>query len=522
MSVRLLVLWCPDWPVVAARAEDSTLFAESPIVLAHAGAITHCSAPARRRGARIGQRLRDAQATAPDLVALAADSDRDQRVWQQVLQALSDTVARIAVIEPGLLALRAPGLARYYGSEQQAAWEVAEAVRAVGWIPAVRIGIADTLFAATQAAYYATTAEQMATVVDPGGDRDFLATLPLGVLDDSDLVSTLGALGLQTLADFAALDAHQLAQRFGDHAALLHACARGVDPRHSSSIDIPPSTDRHWRSDQPISRADELSFALRATVDDFLAGLTAQHVVCTTVRLSLVDDRGETHSQVWSHPRFFTAADLVNRVRWQWESLARHSSEEYHDGGVSEVVFQALSPENLFGHEPGLWGGAEVNSRVEHSIARLQSSLGHQAVTRAELRPGHGFDEREVLVPWGTQVRTEGATTQATAEFVGQLPRPLPASVFQPPTPVGLTDASGHSVSVHDAALTGPPAVLQSGSHSRDVVAWAGPWPVVERWWDQQAARRRYRLQLLDDQEVGWLISQDGAGGSWQVEARYD
>jgi len=261
---------------------------------------------------------------------------------------------------------------------------------------------------------------------------------------------------------------------------------------------------------------------LRATVDDFLAGLTAQHVVCTTVRLSLVDDRGETHSQVWSHPRFFTAADLVNRVRWQWESLARHSSEEYHDGGVSEVVFQALSPENLFGHEPGLWGGAEVNSRVEHSIARLQSSLGHQAVTRAELRPGHGFDEREVLVPWGTQVRTEGATTQATAEFVGQLPRPLPASVFQPPTPVGLTDASGHPVSVQDAALTGHPAVLQSGSHSRDVVAWAGPWPVVERWWDQQAARRRYRLQLLDDQEVGWLISQDGAGGSWQVEARYD
>lgn len=522
MSVRLLVLWCPDWPVVAARAEDSTLGANSPIVLTHAGVITHCSAPARSRGARVGQRLRDAQATAPDIVAVAADSDRDQRVWQQVLQALSDTVARIAVIEPGVVALRAPGLARYYGSEQQAAWEVAEAVRAVGWVPMVRIGIADTLFAATQAAYYATTADQIVALIAPGGDREFLSRLPLRVLDDADLVSTLSALGLQTLADFAGLDTHQVAQRFGDHAAVLHACARGLDPRRSSSIDIPPSTDRHWRSDQPLARADELSFALRATVENFLAGLTAQHVVCTTVRISLVDDRAETHSQVWSHPRFFTAADLVNRVRWQWESLARYSSEEYHDGGVTEVVFQALSPENLFGHEPGLWGGAEVNSRVEHSIARLQSTLGHQAVTRAELRPGHGFDEREVLVPWGTQVRTEPSSTQTAAGFVGQLPRPLPASVFQSPTPVAVTDSAGCLIAVDDAVLTGQPAVLHSGENSRQVVAWAGPWPVIERWWDQQAARRRYRLQLLDDQDVGWLISQDGNGGSWQVEARYD
>jgi hypothetical protein len=35
------------------------------------------------------------------------------------------------------------------------------------------------------------------------------------------------------------------------------------------------------------------------------------------------------------------------------------------------------------------------------------------------------------------------------------------------------------------------------GEQCYDVVAWAGPWPVEERWWDPRRARRAVRLQLL-------------------------
>ena len=54
------------------------------------------------------------------------------------------------------------------------------------------------------------------------------------------------------------------------------------------------------------------------------------------------------------------------------------------------------------------------------------------------------------------------------------------------------------------------------------VTGWAGPWPVVERWWDQEHSHSRYRLQILDHEGVGWLLSCPQEGGPWSAEARYD
>jgi protein ImuB len=53
-----------------------------------------------------------------------------------------------------------------------------------------------------------------------------------------------------------------------------------------------------------------------------------------------------------------------------------------------------------------------------------------------------------------------------------------------------------------------------------DVVAWAGPWPVEERWWDAGRARRQARLQILDGTGVARLLAQEG--GRWWIEAVYD
>jgi protein ImuB len=52
------------------------------------------------------------------------------------------------------------------------------------------------------------------------------------------------------------------------------------------------------------------------------------------------------------------------------------------------------------------------------------------------------------------------------------------------------------------------------------ITAWAGPWPVAERWWRPQGARRRARFQLVTEGGAAWLAAvQDGR---WQIEARYD
>jgi len=524
-----MVAYVPDWPIVAARADDSLQLTDNhPIAISAHGVITHCSFDARAQGVSRGQRVRDAQASCPPLTVLASQPERDWRLWNQALSSLHDTVAQVSVIEPGLIVMKSSGLERYYGSEHRAGVELICALHAEIGQVSTRVAVADTLFAATVATRYATSDSTPVSVIDPGGDAHFLAPLPLSILDSPRLVGMLTQLGLTQLADFAALDSLHVQDRFGLEAALLHSCARGVDPRATFPSDIPASTDRTWRGDTPLARSDALSFALRGTVDDFLRGLVASHVVCTSVSITLVDDRGAPHSQVWSHPRFFDAADLVNRVRWQWESIARESAEEYQEGGIHEVTFQARSPERLFGHEPGLWGGGETDARIEHAIAHVQSRLGHQSVGHGVVRPGHSFHEREQIIPWGVSDSADEYTTKSQQErpeaFVAELPKPLPATVFQPPQPVLLHDQWGHplSLDVDGSALGGLPTQMLSGSNTRQVVAWAGPWPVLERWWDSAHSRCRYRLQLLDQQGVGWLVSQDQTGGHWQIEARYD
>lgn len=525
---RVIVLSCQDWSVTAARHDDTDLGDSAPLAITAHGVITHCCLLARSRGVFPGQRLRDAQVTAPDLRVITDSPERDSRVWQQLLNSLGDTVARIAVLEPGLMAVSAPGLARYYGSEHAGAHALLAATTTSGVPVVARVGIADTLFAAIQAAHYGTSNDNPVCQLEPGSDADFLAPLPVSVLGATDVAQTLSRLGVVTLADFAALESTQVADRFGADVSLLHACAKGRDPRTAPSRDIPASTDRRWRADQPVVRVDTLGFVLRATVEEFLAGLTAQQLVCTSVRITLIDDRGEQHVQVWSHPKFFTTADVINRVRWQWESQARQVTEEYHDGGIQEVIFQALSPDHLFDHEPGLWGGGDRDARIEHTLSHIQSQWGHRSVSQAVCQPGHRFDDRQQWIAWGTtppaSTHDPRDTQGSPSSFVGQIPRPLPATVFDPPHVVALEDDSGSPLAIdcEQATLCGQPATMWRGSRSRQLVAWAGPWPVVERWWDSQRAYSLYRLQLLDQEGVGWLVSHDPVAGHWHIEARYD
>jgi protein ImuB len=53
-----------------------------------------------------------------------------------------------------------------------------------------------------------------------------------------------------------------------------------------------------------------------------------------------------------------------------------------------------------------------------------------------------------------------------------------------------------------------------------EVVGWAGPWPLEERWWDAVRARRRARAQLVTVDGRARLVTLEQ--GQWKVEATYD
>ena len=523
MSGRVCVVLCANWPIVAACSDPDTpegVWGE-PLMIVHAGRVTSHSPEAGAEGVRVGQRLRDAHTTCPSVRRVPWSPERDQRVFDRLLATLADVVPVAGVMEAGVVYVGAEGITRYYGSEDAAARAITDALRQLGESMSVSVGYADTLFAAHQAALLATGRPAGLISVTPGGDRDFLAPLPITALADDDMAALCVQLGIKTLGQFASLNRDQVAERFGHRGTLLHQLASGEDPRHHVRKAIPPLSDVVWRSDDPVGSGEQLSFAVSASATRFVSQLLDQGCVVQTVDITLVDDRGDQHAKRWSHPRYFTAPDLVHRVRWQGESLHTGSTRDEYQRGIVEVWFVAKQPDSAAGYEDSLWGNAHRDTALHHAVSSLQATLGHQNVTRVTTRPGHNLADSQQMVAWGD--KPPASELDQVVAWAGQLPAPHPATVFATPMPVAVVDEAGHPVhtTAVGAGLTSPPHALVSENRHRRVMAWAGPWPVMERWWERTPVV--HRVQLVDDTGIGWLVKTTGDGdGGWLVEARYD
>src|SRR5918994_7108988 len=122
---RMVVVWCPDWPVVAAGAPPDSLTA-----VVHANRVVACSEAARAEGVRPGLRRREAQGRCPELELLAHDPARDARAFEPVLAAIERLTPWVEVLQPGECAFPARGAARYHGGEPALAVTVTAAVHA--------------------------------------------------------------------------------------------------------------------------------------------------------------------------------------------------------------------------------------------------------------------------------------------------------------------------------------------------------------------------------------------------------
>ena len=117
---RVVALWCPDWPAVAA-AVAADIPPTDPIAVTLANRVVACSAAARAEGIRRGLRRREAQARCPHVHVATADPDRDAKLFEPVAAAVDSIAPGIEVLRPGLGLLSARGVSRYFGSEHAAA-----------------------------------------------------------------------------------------------------------------------------------------------------------------------------------------------------------------------------------------------------------------------------------------------------------------------------------------------------------------------------------------------------------------
>lgn len=445
--------------------------------------------------------------------------------FEQVVATVTEFCPRVEVLRPGTCAVSARGPARYFGGEDALAGQLIEAVARRGF--RCQAGLADGLFAARLAAQAAGPGT--ALTVPAGRSREFLAPHPVAVLDSADLAGLLPRLGIRTLGEFAALPAREAANRFGVAGAVAHRLARGLAPRpvapRAPAADLSVCTG----FDPPERLAEPVVFAAKTLADRMQEGLSASGLACVRVRVQVVCEDGQEISRQWRHDGLLTAVAVAERVRWQlagWQGgqqSGQQGGADAGDGiGTGGITLLRLIPDQLVpghGRQLALWGDDVVSDRVARAAVRVQALLGHSAVLRPVLAGGRSPGEQVTLVPFGDP----GEPARPAAQpWPGRIPPPAPATVCPGALPARVTDGSGAPVTVSGRALvSAPPARLSAGGAPwLAVTAWAGPWPVSERWWEPGGGSRRARFQLVTEDGSGWLAAV--ADGRWLIEARYD
>lgn len=497
---RVLVLWFPDWPAAVHRDADPE---QTPLAVIESGAVLACTPAARNLGVRRGMRKRDAQANCPELLLRDRDLPLEVALFDEVMLTLNEHAIGVTVLRPGLCALPVPE--RFHGGETEAVAVLLEAVVNTG-VWDVRAGVADGIFVAQQAARLSEI--QGTTIVPPGGSAAFLAPLPVEILASEELVTDLRRLGLRRVNQFAALSASDVHARFGSEGLRNHRRVNGIEAPWGAGTPVQSPVARQVLFEPALDNLETVAFGVRRAAGEFVAELQAQGFVCVTLRIELESDEEIGH-RIWRHPRWFDTADVVDRVRWQagvWGA------------SITAVRLLAAEVEGLGERSDGLFGGSD-SEQVDRGVARVQGKLGPDAVRSVHVQGGTFPAQRQLETTWGER---PSPTRQRTEPWPAAIPAPAPAKVFFEPLPARVLGPEGRTVWVDERGLLvgGTPSRVWITDHWSRVIAWAGPWPVDDQWWDETAARRVARFQVVGSDGSAWLMSVEGQ--QWWVEAVYD
>jgi protein ImuB len=156
------------------------------------------------------------------------------------------------------------------------------------------------------------------------------------------------------------------------------------------------------------------------------------------------------------------------------------------------------------------------DDRARAAAHRVRHRLGPEGVVVARLRGGRTPEDRASLSPWGSPSCEE----RDDAPWPGRLAGPSPITSLHQPVAVELRDETDAPVSMgaRGSLSAAPTSLVVTNGSRRGIVWFAGPWPLVERWW--ASGRRRAHVQVLLDSGEAMLLSAEA--GRWWLVGIYD
>jgi len=451
------------------------------------------------------------------------------RDFEVVVTALEAVTPLIELTDPGTCAFATRGPSRYFGGDKALVHEVVRrtqrALQTLGNPGPVRVGLADGPFAARVAAF---REEALVTVVAPGSSATFLRGFSVHVLDNHELTEVLVRLGITTLGAFVDLDRSDVLGRFGREGEGAHRLASGLDNSQPLARRIPPDLEVVVELDPPVDRIDQAAFVAKGAADELHERLSRLGAVCTRVLVGFESEHGEVRERLWRHEGALSPTAISERVRWQLDGWLNGSPDSRPTGGLERLLLRPDEVGPAQGREVGFWGQQSLAAeRAAGGVARVQGLLGPDAVLAPVRRGGRQPHDQLVLAPVAGFALAEGRTVAAVATdkpWPGQLPAPSPTVVYRRSLEAHVLDSHRHSVGVNArGVMSEVPKWLGVGTDPKiwfDVAAWAGPWPLDERWWDAESARRRARFQIVTNDGKARLMAL--AQQRWWVDGTYE
>ncbi|MBC7460115.1 MAG: DNA polymerase Y family protein [Thermoleophilia bacterium] len=412
--------WLPGFALrIVAHGAGGDL--AGPVALASEAAahpvVLDCTDAARAHGVTPGMLVSHAMGCCSTLEVLGCDVPRVEQAAERFVVRLEAMGAAVQLVEPGRVYFDAAPLQLLYGGIVGVFDRVLGAFRGGD----VRLGAGPNPFVSWVGARHAAPGGWLR--VEPGEARRMLARMPIDLLPAGpDLVQLLRALGLATLGDIAALEAHHVADRFGAEGLVLRNLARGEDPTPlETRVPIEPVSDA-LAFPEAVANEQTLESAV-----ELLAQRLVQHPRCVLhAPRSVVLTCALATGGSWQARRALRVPTLdvqkhvlairpalaelpgpVERMEFAFEQFALREARQRTllDAGGSLLTGD--------GGDEGARSGGLGDERVRRGMRHVLETVGEQALLQVlEVEPWSRVPERHaVLVP--RRVGAEDAGTDA-------------------------------------------------------------------------------------------------------------
>lgn len=492
------------------------------IALAQGTAVRAVTAAAARSGVRAGLTTAQARAKCAGLLLLPWDEALIGREAARASAAFLVTSPLVTPVReaPGTWWVGADGFDGI-GGERLLATTLLALARA--WHPHACVAVADSCVVAHAATWSLAARRRGGEApgpvhVPPGGDRDYLARVPVALLPmDVELRETLAALGLRTAGAFAALDPLEVERRWGVDGLAAWRLARGDDERRATLARTEdPRAIRHDLA-TPSATMEPVLFLVRASLDRLVAALAADGLAAAAVAITLVLDGTSVTREARPARPLARATPLFDRCRALLDTWVIDAPVTAVEVRIAQVAPSSAEQGDLLAPS---WRDPAA---AEAALARLRGTLGAGTVVRPVARDSHAperaaaweeVEQAATAAPVDVLQRrgrapgvAEGMDHASGASAAARLM--LAARMLEQPEPVEVT-----------TDRRGAPLRLFWRGRAVPVTRTQGPERLSGEWWRADPFARDY--WRCESEELGQDLLLYRSAEGWRLQGWYD